>query len=118
MSEEERKLKKTSSTTFVYHDPGRTFDGSPYEASGKSVIQMINLLKLLRRAINDTEVQVRNAYMQRNLDTVGDPDAAGWETAAETRILTGFLDSVELMTKKLNALHKATTYDPTKAPKE
>lgn len=109
---------KQSTVHFTYHDPGRTFDGTPYEASGKAVTQVLNLLKLLRRAILDTGIQVRNAYMQRNLDTQGEPNAEGWESAPEKKIITGFVETIDAMQKKLTALHRATTYDPSKPPKE
>jgi hypothetical protein len=109
---------KKSSTTFTYNDPGRTFDGTPYEAAGKSVLQTMNVLKLLQRALQDTAIQSRNAYMQRQLETTGKPNAEGWESAPEYRVLHALKGAVKILNKKLTALHRAVSYDPNNPPKE
>lgn len=114
MPEDTRK----STIQFTYNDPGRTFDGTPYEASGKAVVQTSNVLKLLHRSILDTIIQARNAYMQRNLDLTGDVGIDKWEDSAEYKMLSSFLTTIERMQTRLSALYRATTYDPMNAPKE
>lgn len=113
-----QKPRKNSTVNFTYHDPGRTFDGTPYEASGKAVEQTANVVKLLRRAIMDTLVQVRNAYMQRNLDTTGETGIEDWEDSPEHKMLKQFIAATAAMAKRLAALHRATTYDPAHPPKD
>lgn len=109
---------KPSSITYTYHDPSRTFDGTPYEAAQKAVVQTSQVVKLLQRAVADTTIQVRNAHMQRSLDTGGDPDAEGWEDSAQKRLLVGFSNSLNHMYIRLGTLHKAAGYDPKNPPKE
>lgn len=117
-AEDAPRNKKPSTINFSYHDPGRTFDGTPYEAAGKSVEQTANVVNLLRRAIADTAVQVRNAYMQRRLDTEGDTGIEEWPDSPEAKMLGQFARTAVLMKKKLSALHRASTYDPTQADKD
>lgn len=112
------KPRKSSTINFSYHDPSRTFDGTPYEAAGASVEQTSNVVKLLRRAIADTAIQVRNAYMQRNLDTTGETGIENWDNSPENKMLRQFVTATAAMAKKLAALHRATTYDPQHPPKE
>lgn len=106
------KEKKPSTTTFTYHDPGRNFDGDPYEAAGKAVVQVTNVLKLVTVALHDTRIQVRNAYLQRNLEQSEDPNAQAWEDSPEAKTFDALESVVEKMQKKLTALHRAATYDP------
>jgi len=113
-----QRPSKPSTVNFTYHDPSRTFDGTPYEASGKAVEQTANVVKLLRRAIADTLIQVRNAYMQRNLETTGETGIEKWENSPEYKLLKQFIIATAAMTKKLAALHRATTYDPSHPPKD
>lgn len=115
---EDGPLKKTTSINFTYHDPGRTFDGTPFEASGKAVEQTSSVVNLLRRSISDTTIQVRNAYLQRNIEATGDPNVEGWESSGEYKMLLQFARTALAMKKKLRALHKATTYDPSHPPKD
>lgn len=112
------KPRKPSTINFSYHDPSRTFDGTPYEAAGASVEQTGNVVKLLRRAIADTAIQVRNAYMQRNLDTTGETGIENWDNSPENKMLRQFVTATAAMAKKLAALHRATTYDPQHPPKD
>lgn len=110
--------EKKSTTTFTYHDPGRTFDGSPYEAAGLSVEQTHRVMNLTKKAIFDTHIQARNAFMQRNLDLGGKPRGGEYEDSAEYKLLVALNASVEAAQKKLSALHRAVTYDPKNPPTE
>lgn len=105
-------MNSTSTVTFTYHDPNRTFKGTPYEAAGQAVTQSSNVLKLFLRSISDTDTQVRNAYMQRSLDLHGEPDAAGYEDSGEAKMLASFVETTKGMQKRLTALHRAASYDP------
>lgn len=115
---DDQKSVAKSTFTFTYHDPSRSFDGTPYEASARAVLQVDAVAKLLQRAIIDANTQARNAYMQRNLDLGGEPNAEGWTEAAEARILAAQLEGVTKLRKKLPALMRATAYDPKNPPKE
>jgi hypothetical protein len=110
--------KTKSSITFTYHDPSKTFDGTPYEAAGKSVIQVDGVLKLLQKALIDTNVQARNAYMQRNLDLGEDANATGWENAPEAKVIAGLIQNTSKVRKRLPAILRAVSYDPNNPPKE
>lgn len=115
---QENKADK-SSIVFTYHDPGRTFDGSPFEAAGQSVQQSAAVLKLAQRAIYDTEIQVRNAYLQRNLENGGDPKAGEWENSPEAKLLGQLASVLDKLQVRLRALHQAATFDPSEPiPKE
>lgn len=115
---------KQSTTTFTYHDPSRNFEGTPYEAASKSVVQTRNVLRLMARALSDTKIQARNAYMSRRLDTGHETAGAiHWPEAAEA----GALEHVEhrlalienellALDKKLKAITMAVSYDPKHPP--
>ena len=115
-----------STTTFTYYDPSRYFDGTPYEAAGKAVDQTRAVLWLLDRALSDTSVQVRNAYMSRRLDTgEDDPGAIQWEDSPEARALRlidskigGVSEALAELELKLKAVQMAASYDPKHPPKE
>lgn len=116
-----------STTTFTYHDPSRCFDGTPYEAAGKSVQQARLVMLLLARALRDANVQARNAYMSRRLDLgEDDPGAILYPTdAPEARALTHVMTQINNMEsalvaldKKLRAVGSAVAYDPKHPPKE
>lgn len=110
--------EKKSTTTFTYHDPGRTFDGTPYEAAGKSVEQTHRVINLTKKAIYDTHIQARNSFMQRNLDLGDKPRGGEYEDSPEYKLLITLNASLDAMQKKLGALHRAVTYDPKNPPKE
>lgn len=112
------KNSTTSSTTFTYHQPDRVFEGSPYDATRQAVRQTYNVANLLRRSIRDTNVQTRNAFMQRNLDTGKKPEAEAYEASAEHRLLQAMDSTVKKIQIKLTALEKAVSYDPKNPPKE
>lgn len=115
MIEDDRQQPRKSSTVqFTYHDPSRTYDGTPYEAAGKAVAQTTSVVSLLWRALTDTTVQVRNAYMQRNLDLDGDANVEAWESSPEYKALQEVAKSMQTIQRKLKALHQASTYDPEK----
>lgn len=103
---------KPSTTTFTYHDPSKNFDGTPYEAAGKAIAQTGNVVRLLQRSLKDTMVQVRNAYMQRNIDLGDDPKAADWSGSGEQKLLAALMTVTERFLSKLAALHKSATFDP------
>lgn len=115
-----------STTTFTYHDPSRCFDGTPYEAAEQAVEQSRRVLRLMERALEDTRVQVRNAYMTRRLDTdEEDPGAIQWEASPEERLLLSLVERVELietnlewMRGKLRFLQGSAAYDPKNPPTE
>jgi hypothetical protein len=109
---------RPTTVTYTYHDPGRTFDGNVYEATGLAVAQSAATLKLFQRAISDTAIQVRNAHMQRNLDLGGPADAASWDDSPQKRIIDNLSNLAEGMQERLQLLHKAATYDPKNPPKE
>lgn len=110
-----------ASTTFTYHDPSRSFSGTPYEAAGQAVDQSRRVLLLLARALKDTGIQTRNAYMSRRLDLgEDDPAAFGWEDEPEAKTLRFVMFQISNMEralvgldKKLQAVGKAAAYDPT-----
>lgn len=108
---------KPSTINLTYHDPGRTFDGTPYEAAGKAVVQTSNVLKLGQKALRDTAILVRNAWMQRNLDLGGSPSAEDWEESPESRLLRTLSAAFEQIQRKLGALHRSASYDPNNPPK-
>lgn len=114
----DQKSIAKSTFTFTYHDPSRSFDGTPYESAARAVLQVDSVAKLLQRALIDANTQARNAWMQRNMDLGGEPQAENWEESAESRILTAQLESVGKLRKKLPALMRATAYDPKNPPKE
>jgi hypothetical protein len=118
LSKRKNQMSEKSSFSFTYHDPSKNFDGTPYEAAGKAVIQVDNVMKLLQKALYDTNIQARNAYMQRNLDTGKDPNAAGWEHAPEAKLLNGLIETTGKIRKRLPALLRAISYDPKNPPKE
>lgn len=109
---------RPTTVTFTYHDPGRTFDGTVYEATGLAVAQSSATLKLFQRALADTTIQVRNAHMQRNLDIGGDADAASWDDSPQKRIIDNLAKASEGMQERLQLLHRASTFDPKNPPKE
>src|SRR5688572_1444099 len=111
-------MSEKSSFSFAYHDPSKNFDGTPYEAAGKAVIQVDNVMRLLQKALYDTNIQARNAYMQRNLDTGKDPNAQGWENAPEAKLPNGLIQTTGKNRNKLPALLRAISHDPKNPPKE
>lgn len=110
--------EKQSTTVFTYHDPGRTFDGTPYQAAAKAVTQAANVLKLYEKALKDANIQARNAFMQRQLDLVGKPNVDSYIESPEYKLILGFIAAASEMQKRLTALHKAVGYDPGNPPKE
>lgn len=110
--------EKKSSVVFTYHDPGRTFDGTPYQAAAKSASQAANVLRLLEKALKDTNIQARNAWMQRQLDVTGEPNAKQYESSPEFKLITAALESSVSLKKRLAALEQAVGYDPAAPPKE
>jgi hypothetical protein len=108
---------RPSTITYTYHDPSRTFDGTPYEAAGLAIDQATSVAKLLQRALRDTHVQVRNAHMQRNLDLGGQPDADPWDNSAQKRLLDSFASQTTDIHHRLRMLRKAAVYDPKNPPK-
>jgi len=109
---------KDSSTTFTYRDPSRNFDGTPYQAAAQAVVQTDAVLRLALRSLRDTAVQARNAYMQANLDTGDEPNAAAWPESAQARTLARMVSEIVAMRKKLAPLLRAVAYDPKNPPKE
>lgn len=106
---------RPSTQTFTYHDPSRCFDGTPYDAAGAAAEQAGIVLSLATLAVNDTNIQARNAFMQRNLDTGEDPQGSEWEDSLQAKTLREALDAIELAARKLRAIRVAASYDP-KAP--
>ncbi len=114
MTDQQTKPTK-SSYTLTYHDPSRTFDGTPYQASGKSILQVDQILRLLQRGLIDTNTQARNAFMQRNIDAGQEPQVENWAAAPEARILMDALNGATNLRKRLPALMRAVSYDPNAA---
>lgn len=108
---------RPSTVVFTYHDPGKTYDGTPYEAAGLAVDQCKRVMNLYQRALRDTAIQVRNSYMQRNLDLTGDPSAATWTDSAEAKALAVLFNHSKITVTKLGALQRAAAYDPKHPPK-
>lgn len=118
MEDDSTPKVQRSSFTFTYHDPSRNFDGTPYEAAAKAVLQVDAVARLLQRALIDTNTQARNAFMQRNLDLGEEANAQKWVTEPEARILAGQLEVTSKLRKRLPALIRAVGYDPNNPPKE
>lgn len=106
------KESKNSTINFTYYNPGRTFDGTPYDAAGQAVIQTASVFRLAQIAVHDMEIQVRNAYLQRNLEIDGNPRAEAWEESPEGKLVNSLRLGLEKMQKRLSALHTSATYDP------
>lgn len=107
-----------SAIVFTYHHPGRTFEGTPYDAAEQAVWQSQRVVALLDKSLDDTLIQVRNAWMQRNIDLGGSPNAADFEESAEGRLMISIAEMNKTMDKKLGVLRKAASYDPKNPPKE
>lgn len=106
---------RPSTRTFTYHDPSRCFEGTPYEAAGAAAEQATNVITLAQLAIQDTNIQARNAWMQRNLDTGGEPRGSEWESDPQYKAVTDALEALIVAAKKMKTLRAAASYDP-KAP--
>ncbi len=110
MSEEKKSDKST--VVFTYHDPSRTFDGTPFEAAGQAVQQTQAVLKLAQRAVYDAEIQVRNAFLQRNLENGGDPKVDEWDGSPEAILLAQLASVLEKLQVRARYLYQAATFDP------
>jgi hypothetical protein len=109
---------RPSTITYTYHDPSRTFDGTPYEAAGLAIDQASAVAKLFQRALRDTAIQVRNAHLQRDLDLGDAPNAEAWETSAQKRLLDSFSSQTSEIQARMKLLRRAAAYDPKNPPKE
>lgn len=107
--------ERPSTTTLTYHDPSRCFDGTPYEAAGAAAEQAGNVILLAQLAVADTNIQARNAWMQRNLDKKLPANGEGWEDDPQAKALQNVLDDLITGHRKLKAIRAAASYDP-KAP--
>lgn len=108
-------------TTITYLDPRyfEEFDGDPFEAAGKAMDQARNVAKLLRRALDDAEVLVRNAELERNLqETPHDARAETWDDTAQARRLAALKLEADAIAKSLLGLRTAATFNPKRPPKE
>jgi hypothetical protein len=106
---------RPSTRTLTYHDPSRCFDGTPYEAAGAAAEQASNVIKLAQLAVADTNIQARNAWMQRNLDSGKDADGASWDDDPQAKAIRAALESLTEAARKLVVIRAAASYDP-KAP--
>lgn len=65
------------------------------------------------------EIQARNAFLQRNLENDGEPRAEDWDDSPEGKLIAGLQAALDKMRKRLNALHRSVTFDPSAPlPKE
>lgn len=100
--------------TVTYRNPSEDseFDGTPYEAAEKSLEQVSDILVLALQAATAAEIQARNAFMQRRLDTGHPPDAEAWNWSAERKRLIGADEQLSACSTLYRALGKAAGYDP------
>lgn len=107
--------ERPSTRTITYHDPSRCFDGSPYDAAGAAAEQAGNVITLAQLAVNDTNIQARNAWMQRNLDSGLPANGEGWDDDPQAKALREALASLVEAARKMKIIRVAASYDP-KAP--
>ena len=106
---------RPSTRTITYHDPSRCFDGTPYEAAGAAAEQAGNVITLAQLAVSDTNIQARNAWMQRNLDNGLPANGEGWDDDPQAKALDAALESLTQAARKMKVIRAAASYDP-KAP--
>lgn len=106
---------RPSTQVLTYHDPSRCFDGTPYEAAGAAAEQASNVITLAQLAVADTNIQARNAWMQRNLDNKLPANGEGWEDDPQYRAIQAAAESLILAATKMRAIRVSASYDP-KAP--
>ena len=106
---------RPSTRTITYHDPSRCFDGTPYEAAGAAAEQAGNVITLAQLAVSDTNIQARNAWMQRNLDNGLPANGEGWDDDPQAKALEAALESLTQAARKMKVIRAAASYDP-KAP--
>ncbi len=106
---------RPSTQVLTYHDPSRCFDGTPYEAAGAAAEQAGNVITLAQLAVADTNIQARNAWMQRNLDSGLPPNGAEWENDPQAKSIAAAGDALIAVARRMKAIRVAASYDP-KAP--
>lgn len=109
---------KQSVTNFTYFDPSRSFSGDPFEAAGKAAQQAEDVLRLTERAVSDTNIQARNAWMQRNLEAGDNPRAEDWENSPEAKRIASVVEQLASVGKTLRGIGAAARYNPKAPPKE
>lgn len=73
------------------------------------------MIELAILAVNDVNIQARNAFMQRNLDAGDDPRGSEWEDDIQSKAVRDALEALQVAAKKMRAVRVASSYDP-KAP--
>lgn len=102
--------------TFTVADP-RTFDGDPYEVAFRACHQASAIAGILVKSIEDANVMARNAEMERNLIDSDDPKAGDWDQSPQGRRFEELSVQVDNVRLALEALAKASSYNPKKPPK-
>jgi hypothetical protein len=103
--------------SFTITDP-RTFDGNPFEVAQRSALQSAAIAKLLGGTFEGVRLMVRNAELERQLQSGEQPDPKQWEDGPQGTALTKMADDVSSLTKKLEAVARAAGFDPKHPPKE
>lgn len=76
------------------------------------MLQTDAVFKLAQVAVHDMEIQARNAFLQRNLENDGEPRAEDWDESPEGKLIASLHGALEKMRKRLAALHRSVTFDP------
>lgn len=101
----------------IYYVDPRNFDGTPYEAAGQAVDQLISMSAHMQQAIGDAGIVIRSAEMERQIAVFGAPEASAFENGPQRALLTAMQRNMEQQITKLRALKIAATYDPKHPPK-
>ena len=109
---------RQSVTTFTYYDPSRCFEGDPFEAARRAAQQAEDALRLAERAVEDTNTQARNAWMQRNLEAGDSPRASDWEDSPEAKRIASVVEQLDSLGRTLRGIRAAASYNPKSPPKE
>lgn len=102
--------------TFTIIDP-RTFDGNPFEVAQRAAQQSAALSKLLGGTFDGVRLMIRNAELERQLQSGEKPDPKKWEDGPQAAALTLMASEVSALTKRLEAISRAAGYDPKHPPK-
>lgn len=102
--------------TFTIADP-RTFDGDPFEVAERACQQSAGVAGILADSLDGTRIMVRNAELERQLLTVGECDAPGFDDSPQGRRLNALLEQAKTAQKALETLAKAAAYNPKNPPR-
>lgn len=92
-------------------DP-RTFDGDPYEVAERACLQASALAGILAEALDPVRLMVRNAELERQLQTHERANAELWESGPQARTLATAQDDLLLLQKRLDTLGRAAGFNP------